>query len=230
MLLSWKDALAKSPLYLNLGGGRNAHPREHYEQYIAVDRDEEDLEVWNLVHDLTKPFPLPDACVDRIHTEDFLEHIPIECIPPLLTECYRLLKPGSVMRIGVPDYQSLKDRFCLKLGHDPRHKSHLTLTNYKVMKDLIGQTPFKTGKFYHYWDGDRYVKNEIDYSLGMIKRTPDNDPRCSRKGMSRIVFGYLGDLMWKVRRGFSYSQDEFLSRKGHRMFSTSCVVDLTKPK
>ena len=39
-----------------------------------------------IFHDIEKPFPLPDNCVDRIHSEDCFEHIEITKYPQILKE------------------------------------------------------------------------------------------------------------------------------------------------
>ncbi len=53
--------------------------------------------------DVTKPLPFEDAYVSGIFTEHMLEHIPFESELALLRECRRILRPGGVVRIVVPD-------------------------------------------------------------------------------------------------------------------------------
>jgi SAM-dependent methyltransferase len=47
---------------------------------------------------------MPDNSVDFIASNVTFEHIPQADIPPILTECYRILKPGGVMS-SIIDYQ-----------------------------------------------------------------------------------------------------------------------------
>ena len=51
--------------------------------------------------------PLADATADLVYSSHFLEHIPREHVAPFLQECYRILKPGGVMRLVVPDLENL---------------------------------------------------------------------------------------------------------------------------
>ena len=225
--MDWSEVLTKDPIYLNLGGGSNCHPRADYKNYISVDLDPP-CEGWAVKHDIRDPISLPNGSITRILSEDFMEHIRPEEIKELLAECFRLLKREGMMRIGVPDYNNPKDRPYLKKGSDPRFPLHITLTNYKLMKDIIKKSPFSRYKLYHYWNGENFIHERIDYSFGMIKRTPDNDPRCQRTGLIQNIKGTLMDFLYKVSRGFRFSQQDLLIRKGHRLYVTSLVVDLFK--
>ncbi len=225
--MKWQDIKEKKPIYLNLGGNGNCHPNAGYENYIAVDIKAPDIE-WAVRHDLRTPIPLPDGSVDRILSEDFLEHVTKEDIEKIIRECFRLLKPGGFLRIGVPDYNNPKDKQYLMKGEDPRSPLHITLTNYDLVKEIVDAGPFKRFKFYHYWDGDKFIHNKIDYSLGMVKRTPDNDIRCKRIGIIRKVYGIVKDFLNIISKGFRFSKNDFRSLKGHSLHVTSLVVDLFK--
>lgn len=225
--MNWSDVLTKSPIYLNLGGNICCHPRKGYENYISVDMTASHNE-WSIEHDIRTKFPIPDNTVTRIHTEDFLEHIRIEEIKVLIAECFRVLKPGGIMRIGVPDYNNPKDRPYLKKGHDTRDPKHITLTTYELMKEIIEKSPFCRYKFYHYWKGDNFIHEKIDYSLGMIRRTPDNDRRCKRTGFAQNIIGNIRDFQFKLSRGFRYTDQDLSAQNGHKFHVTSIVVDLFK--
>ena len=102
------------------------------------------------------------------------------------------------MRIGVPDYNNLKDRPCLQKGKDSQYPAHIALTSYIFTKAIISETLFRRYKFYHYWDKDEFGRESIDYSVGMVKRTPDNDLRNKRTGIVRKLNGIFKDLKFKV--------------------------------
>lgn len=225
--MDWSEIQRIDPIFLNLGGGRNCHPAPGYLNYISVDMNPPDSH-WAVRHDLRNRIPLPDASVMRIHSEDFLEHITVEDMKALLVDCHRLLKPGGRMRIGVPDYNNPKDRAYLKKGTDPRLPDHATLTTYDLLRGTVEQSPFSSYKFYHYWAGNTFNQEPIDYSLGMIKRTPDNDPRSRRTGRFQEATGYLADFAYRLSRGFRTSDQDLLVRKGRRLYVTSLVVDLYK--
>ena len=56
-----------------------------------------------LIHDLTKPFPWPDASVDAVYCSHTLEHLNREAGERFMAECRRVLKPDGILRIVVPD-------------------------------------------------------------------------------------------------------------------------------
>lgn len=57
--------------------------------------------------DAVKPFPLPDNSFDRIFSEHMIEHIPFGGGRSMLSECFRVLKPGGRIRIATPDMSFL---------------------------------------------------------------------------------------------------------------------------
>jgi ubiquinone/menaquinone biosynthesis C-methylase UbiE len=60
-----------------------------------------------LVHDLTKPLPFPSNSVSAIYGSHVLEHLYREDGQELLLECKRVLKPGGLIRLVVPDVQAM---------------------------------------------------------------------------------------------------------------------------
>jgi predicted SAM-dependent methyltransferase len=58
-------------------------------------------------HDVIKGLPFSDASVDFIYSSHTFEHFPYERSLALTKECFRALKPGGVLRIAVPDLESI---------------------------------------------------------------------------------------------------------------------------
>lgn len=54
--------------------------------------------------DLRRPVPLEDGSVDAIYHEHFFEHLPFAAALGNMREARRLLRPGGVLRFGVPDF------------------------------------------------------------------------------------------------------------------------------
>jgi SAM-dependent methyltransferase len=57
--------------------------------------------------DVRKRFPFRDASVSCIYSSQMLEHLRKEDAMRCLSECYRVLKPGGVLRIHVPDLDGM---------------------------------------------------------------------------------------------------------------------------
>jgi predicted SAM-dependent methyltransferase len=87
------------PLRLHLGSG--SQPKDGWLN-IDLAGDPIDL-AWNLAHGI----PFADGSVDAIFHEHLLEHIPLRAGASLMDECLRVLKPGGILRIGVPDAGAL---------------------------------------------------------------------------------------------------------------------------
>jgi SAM-dependent methyltransferase len=56
-------------------------------------------------HDLRKGIPYPHAAFDVVYHSHLLEHFSKESAPVFLRECHRVLKPGGVIRVVVPDLE-----------------------------------------------------------------------------------------------------------------------------
>ena len=57
-------------------------------------------------HNLADPLPFADGSIAKIQAQDVLEHIAFEKASLVLDEVYRVLKPGGIFRLSVPDYRS----------------------------------------------------------------------------------------------------------------------------
>jgi predicted SAM-dependent methyltransferase len=60
----------------------------------------------DLVWDLRKPLPFPDNCAEACFLEHVLEHFALSDVLDILQECQRVMKPGGIVRVGVPDFGS----------------------------------------------------------------------------------------------------------------------------
>lgn len=92
-------AQQRSPLMLHLGSGRINKP-----DWVNIDLVLADSDIaWNLVTGI----PFQTASVDAIFHEHVFEHIEVRDGFAFAQECLRVLKPGGVLRIGVPDAGAL---------------------------------------------------------------------------------------------------------------------------
>lgn len=58
-----------------------------------------------LHHDLRKGVPFPDGSADAVYSSHVLEHLERDVVPAVLAESLRVLKPGGVLRVVVPDLE-----------------------------------------------------------------------------------------------------------------------------
>jgi predicted SAM-dependent methyltransferase len=80
---------------LQIGAGRNA-----LDGWLSTD-----LHPWFNVQflDATRRFPFDDGTFDYVFSEHLIEHLEYSDGLRMLTECYRVLKPGGRIRISTPD-------------------------------------------------------------------------------------------------------------------------------
>lgn len=91
-------AAAAQPLKIHLGCGGVS-----FEGWVNVDL--ENSTVANLLWNLTDPFPLPDRCCSLIYSEHVIEHFTVEDGLKIFRESFRLLAPGGVLRIAMPNLE-----------------------------------------------------------------------------------------------------------------------------
>jgi predicted SAM-dependent methyltransferase len=78
---------------------------------------------WNMacrpdvVADCGGRMPFADGVADFLHSEDFLDQLPMARAEAFIDECHRILRPDGVMRLLTPDLRKLVD---LYLRDDPR--------------------------------------------------------------------------------------------------------------
>lgn len=68
---------------------------------------------WRAVHfwDARYPIPVSTATTDYIYTSHFLEHLTVGTADRVLQECFRILKPGGIIRLVVPDLYLISQQY-----------------------------------------------------------------------------------------------------------------------
>ena len=60
----------------------------------------------DLIADISQPLPLPDACADEVHAYHLIEHFFRWQANDILTEWKRLLKPGGLLVLELPNLEA----------------------------------------------------------------------------------------------------------------------------
>jgi predicted SAM-dependent methyltransferase len=71
-----------------------------------------------VIHDLRKPLPFEEGSVDYVYTSHALEHLAGDTARQVLGEIRRVLKPGALVRIVLPDLQLAATRYLESLADD----------------------------------------------------------------------------------------------------------------
>ena len=158
-------------------------------QNLGLINENNPANLYNIKHDLTKTYELEDNTVNIYQSEDVFEHIEYEELLPAINDIYRILKPNGLLRISVPDFnqKSIIDR-CLKkdgiIYFDPNgggeykdgkviNGGHVWFPTIELVKKLLEKSSFTKINYLQYYDKNNIPHHqEIDYSLGYIKRSP----------------------------------------------------------
>lgn len=94
------------------------------------------------IADLTLTWPWPDSSVDEVLAFDVFEHLPDK--RHTMNELYRVLKPGGIATIGVPDATDGDGGHC-----DPTHVSYWTGSDFEYYeKDNFARERFRNSPYY----------------------------------------------------------------------------------
>lgn len=101
---------------LNIGCGT-----DYKKGWVNIDNNSDNnIDKLDVNWDLRNPLPIDDNSVDFIFNEHFVEHLTPEEARIALSDLMRVLKPGGVMRIAMPDLESVVNTYInVPLKKDP---------------------------------------------------------------------------------------------------------------
>lgn len=112
---------------------------------VRLDRFRE-LDAEIVAHNLRRGIPFPDASVEAVYHSHFLEHLDRAAVPAFLREVLRVLRPGGVHRIVVPDLEGLCRDYLAHLEHcgdelSPEHDQYVhRMLEQCVRREAAGTT------------------------------------------------------------------------------------------
>jgi len=135
----------------------------------------EHMNTWpeNIIRrDLSKPLPYADATAEAVYSSHMLEHLYLDDARALLAECFRVLRPGGIIRLAVPDgEQWAKD--LLAAGEDPGGVAGLKFQemlrahpNAKPMGRR--KVAFVAGSNWHKWQPTRGLVRQMFADTGFV--------------------------------------------------------------
>ena len=125
------QATATKDIRINLGCGPNTAPNwENYDRspmqllrkFPAVAKafskvgilTQDHLQQWPddvQRRNLAKPLPQADQTVSATYSSHMLEHLYLDDARKLLAECHRVMKPGAIIRLALPDGEQIAREF-----------------------------------------------------------------------------------------------------------------------
>lgn len=116
--------LLTSPGWVNLDGSWNARLAKHpvlrralsFLHILPPDKMNIPWPSTIFLHDVRKPLPFPGASASAVYSSHMLEHLYFEEGRRLIQESFRVLAPGGILRVVVPDLHAIVREY---LGERP---------------------------------------------------------------------------------------------------------------
>lgn len=157
-------------VFLNVGCGDKP-----LDGFVNIDRGGRP----DLRRDVVRGLPFRDESVDAVYSEHFLEHLGRADGLRFLRECRRVLKPGGVVRIAMPDLDVLVNRY---RSEDWRGDGDMFKLGYEWVGNRCEMLNLAMREWGHQWV---YNEEELERaasragltSLGRRPRGKSDDPR-----------------------------------------------------
>jgi len=137
----WIILRKRKKIFLEIGSGNKKGTNE----WVTVD-----LYGADIIHDLKKGIPLPEASVDEIYASHVLEHISFKDLIVMLNEIYRVLKPNGKFSVCVPDASLYI-------------KSYTNMKNFLLEGEIYKPAVIDTGSFMDQINYIAYMGQEHKY-------------------------------------------------------------------
>lgn len=119
--------------WLNLGCGARFHPGWLNADLHPVSHL---VKRQNVLH---FPWPWADAAFEMVYCSHLLEHLPGETVPRFLAECRRVLLPGGVLRLVVPDLEQIARLYLQELDRAAQGDENASARHRWMTLELLDQ-------------------------------------------------------------------------------------------
>ncbi|MEI9913710.1 MAG: methyltransferase domain-containing protein [Candidatus Saccharibacteria bacterium] len=162
----------KKVIKLNIGCGT-----DYKRGWINVDNNSDNnIKKLDLNWDLRNPLPFADNSVDFVFNEHFFEHLTIEESEPIMADLMRVLKPGGIMRVAMPDLREV-----VKAYLDPNWNKKAFIKQFGL--EFV-QTPAEMLNMNFYWWGHRWLYDWEELQRRLKERGYNKYKKCSLRNSS----------------------------------------------
>lgn len=206
--------------YLNLGCGRRYHS-----SWTNLDLESDNPKV--ISHDITRGLPFEASSFNAVYHSHVLEHLSPDEGKLLIQECYRVLSPGGVLRVVVPDLERIA-RLYLENHQKAWDGDEVASVNYDWMKmELLDQLVREKsgGQMGIYMSRSEiknaeFVQSRVGDELAVCQETTDPKAIKQKSVLSRLEeltvdlrrFMAQRFVRWTLGRGAEAAFDEGLFR------------------
>jgi len=192
--------------YLNVGCGAKFHRAWTNIDMVTNDRA---VQAVNLILGI----PFEDGRFDVVYHSQVLEHVPKDKAPAFLADCLRVLKPGGILRVVVPDLEDITREYLRLLRQNIEQPSARSEADYDwMLLELYDQVVRNQsgGAMAEYLRQPAMLNRE--YVVGRIGRVardlidplPQPTARSLMQRLSGVTPAKLADWLrrqWRKRRG-----------------------------
>jgi predicted SAM-dependent methyltransferase len=163
--------MSKLP-YLNLGCGSHFHTN-----WVNVDFSKTGEGV--IAQNLLEGVPFEDNAFEVAYHSHVLEHFPRDTAKDFMKECYRVLKPGGIIRIAVPDLEQIVKNYIrlFETGKANPGDSEIRADYDWIMTEMYDQTVRSTsgGEMIKYLskeklDNEDFIYGRLGHEAKMIRQ------------------------------------------------------------
>ncbi len=151
--------------YLNAGCGRRFYNGKPWIN-IDVGSDDETILPW----DVRAGLPMEANAVDVVYLSHVLEHFSEEAGVCLTSECHRVLRPGGVLRVVVPDLEGICREYLRQLDEirsaHSEHPDRLAWIKLELLDQCVRHK--SGGRMREFFSEHGRDAIEIDYVVGRI--------------------------------------------------------------
>ena len=173
--------------YLNLGCGSRFHP-----EWANIDSRPFNPEI--LAHDLRIGIPFADNSFEVVYHSHLLEHLIKTQALGFLRECRRVLKPGGIIRVVVPNLERIVRNYISALNRmvegDRRRESNYDWMMLELYDQAVREEP--GGEMIKYFQQDPLLNQQFVYErigvemANIIKNIRGHRPAPTRNHTSHL--------------------------------------------
>jgi len=156
--------------------------------------------------DIVRGLPVPDHSCDGVYASHVIEHLPRSLVDVALANTIRLLRPGGIFRVVVPDLGRMIAAYLADPDHDTRADLLIAETGLAVERLPGGRLrsfAYKFGNSRHGWLWDEASLRRLLERAGFsdVRRAEFNDsadPRFAEVELADRWDGSLGfEAIWR---------------------------------
>jgi len=194
--------------YLNLGCGTNF--RRDWTN-IDIVSDSPDV----IAHDLLEGIPFPDRRFEFVYHSHVMEHLPRGRVHDFIRECCRVLQPGGILRVVIPNLEEIARHYLRNLneawsgvpGADARYEWMVMEMYDQVVRTSSGGAMLAYVRDNR--DDDDFILSRLGVEAEQAFRTaravPSPDSRSSvRRLVSRLYHSSPREAILKIVLGQAY--------------------------